>query len=418
MNVRKKLFLLFSANIISSVGSGITSFAVPWLIINMDNGEQLYGYLFLGVTIFVFFLTPYLGVLIDRYSRKNILLLCESIGALTFASVLGFYFTTGEISFPMLIILTIVSSLYIAVQIPALLAFTQEIFEQKDYNKVNSAMEVQSQSATFISAGLVALLIGKIDIWIIFVLDIGSFMIAFFILLFVPYKHSFKKESTAMKQDRQFIKDIMLTLSFMKKNVALMLFLLCTLVPSIMVLVGNYVNPVFVYKDLGSKPDVQGYSSVIYAISAMLGGVVASFLSTKFGNYVSVFITYTIYLIGIIGIFAFPFLAPFLILRTFAGIGNAGSRVLRKNIMMDLIPNHIIGRVNSFMTSLSLLAQSLLVGFFSLSIGKTGARMSFVFMSVIMVVALFIMFLSRMKMSTPKKQDGLPTSKNEHIKSI
>ncbi|WP_368502650.1 MFS transporter (plasmid) [Alkalihalophilus sp. As8PL] len=413
MNQRRKMNMIFAANIVTSVGSGITAFTIPWLIINMDGGERTYGILFIFVSIGMFFLAPYAGILVDRFPRKKILLLCEFIAGILCSVVLIMYLLSGMMSIYLLIILMIVTSIYSSVQIPALLAFTQESFTKDEYKKVNGLMEVQSQSATFISAGLVALLVGRIDLWIIFLVDVASFFVALGILFFIPYKSQlFTKNSTTSKP--KMLEDLNSAWSYMKENKALMVLLMCSFVPFIMVLVGNYLNPVYIYSELGANPDIQGYASVIYALSAILGGIAATVLSQRFGDYTSIIITYIVYLVGIIGIILFPTVGIFLCMRLFAGVGNAGSRVLRKNIMMVNIPNNMIGKVNSFFSSMSMLLQAILVGIISLSISGVGALFSFSLIGILMTIGLIVMGTSIIILK--KKDITIPINHKEGVR--
>lgn len=400
MSANKKLNLLIVANILSSIGSGISGFTIPWLIIKKPGGSEFYGYLFIGITLLTFFLTPYFGAVIDRFSRKILLLMCELISAIMVTIVIAAYLLINNMNYYLLTILTIVSSLYWAMQIPTLTAFTQEIFTKDKYNKINTAMEVQGQAATFISAGLVGIVVGKVDLWVVFAIDIISSLIAFGLLQFIPYEGRTKVIGQRKPYKSNFSNDLKVCIKYIKSNLALVMFLLCSLTPTIMVLVGNYVNPVYIYKDLNLQPEIQGYASVIYALSAMSGGIIASFLSSKFGNYFSLFMTYTLYLLGMVGIVVFNSVIPFLLLRTFAGVGNSGSRVLRKNIMMQAIPNEIIGRINSLINSFSQLGQSILVGIFSLYIGIIGGRGAFVIIIAIMAIILFVMILANRELVT------------------
>lgn len=80
------------ANILSSIGSGITMIAIPWLLIQGTNGDKVLGYTTMAVT-FIFLVTaPYLGLLIDTVSRKKLLLIGEVIGGTMVAifTIIGF----------------------------------------------------------------------------------------------------------------------------------------------------------------------------------------------------------------------------------------------------------------------------------------------------------------------------------------
>lgn len=90
----RKLKLLLAANLISTVGTGITSYLIVWLLIDQLKQSVLYGLLTMTTMILVFFASPYLGSLVDRYSRKAIFLYLEIIGIV----VLGVFSVLFNIS--------------------------------------------------------------------------------------------------------------------------------------------------------------------------------------------------------------------------------------------------------------------------------------------------------------------------------
>ncbi|MDL5039666.1 MFS transporter [Heyndrickxia coagulans] len=78
----RRLITIILANVISSIGTGITGTAIPWLLLNYSGGEVIYGYTYLFTTIAAFILSPFIGSFIDKYSRKDCLLLSQGLGLL------------------------------------------------------------------------------------------------------------------------------------------------------------------------------------------------------------------------------------------------------------------------------------------------------------------------------------------------
>lgn len=85
-----KLRLLLAANLISTVGTGVTSYLIIWLLIDQLNQAVLYGILTMVTMILVFFASPYLGSLVDRHSRKNVFLNLEITGVFMLVAFLIF----------------------------------------------------------------------------------------------------------------------------------------------------------------------------------------------------------------------------------------------------------------------------------------------------------------------------------------
>jgi MFS family permease len=89
----KRLYQLLTANIVSSIGSGVTMIGVPWLLINRSGGEEIFGYASLCMTLLLFFASLYIGVWVDRVSRKKVLLHSQMFGFLIIAFFSGLGFT-------------------------------------------------------------------------------------------------------------------------------------------------------------------------------------------------------------------------------------------------------------------------------------------------------------------------------------
>ena len=95
---------LLLANITGSVGSGITIFAVPWLLVHQPGGNATYGTVTLVTTVTLFLFMPYYGVWVDRHSRKTMLLGSELFGffaTATMAAVCAFACGRGKRSLSM-----------------------------------------------------------------------------------------------------------------------------------------------------------------------------------------------------------------------------------------------------------------------------------------------------------------------------
>ncbi|WP_326998697.1 MFS transporter [Cohnella kolymensis] len=147
----RRMAFLMIANVLSSIGSGVTMIGVPWMLVNRSGGDEIYGYATLAATIVLFLLSPQIGIYIDRISRKKMLLGSELAGGtitLVFA-IWGLY--AGRLETWQLIAVYFSGSLYYSIHFPTQFAFTQEIFSKEQYKTLNSVLEVQNQSTSMIA---------------------------------------------------------------------------------------------------------------------------------------------------------------------------------------------------------------------------------------------------------------------------
>ena len=86
---------LLLANTLGSIGSGITIFSVPWLLVHRPGGSEAYRWATLATTLVLFAVMPAYGAWLDRHSRKTALLASEAWGFLATTSMAGLGLALG-----------------------------------------------------------------------------------------------------------------------------------------------------------------------------------------------------------------------------------------------------------------------------------------------------------------------------------
>lgn len=399
----KNIFYLSTANLLSSLGTGLTTFLIPWLLITGKNGEQIYTYISISTTLLIFLLTPTLGTFIDTYARKKITLLCEFIGMMLITITLISTIIQGEINFILLILILFIQSLYDNTKYSAISGWTQNIFHKSQYNKVNSILEVQGQAALMLSAGLTALLVGKITIEYILFFNIITYLLAMFFYSKLPKEKELNNVMLTNHRKnpiKSTYKDFLYSLQFIKSNKSLIVFLFITTIPGIIILVGNYLNPIFIYTFLNEAPSIQGASSVIFAIGAMFGGIFPLYLLKKRDHYTAIKITNIIFLFSFILIALFPLTGIFLASRILAGLSNSATRVLRKDVLFTTIPNHLIGRINTILNSIGLITRLILISSFGFVIAQNNIIYGYYLICILLVIStVTVLFFKEEKMN-------------------
>src|SRR5438045_7755762 len=70
--------LIFAANLISMVGSGMNSAGVTWYVLQKTHSEMALGTLLMLQTIPALFMLPFTGVVIDREDRRRLVMLLDA----------------------------------------------------------------------------------------------------------------------------------------------------------------------------------------------------------------------------------------------------------------------------------------------------------------------------------------------------
>lgn len=391
--------LIIFANIASSIGSGITMIAIPWMLVSSDNGNKVFGYITIGMTILSFILTPFVGNLVDRVSRKKLLITSEIIcfALLFMFSLIGFLGLSYEIWHYMIIY--VIGSLYYTIFYPTMFALNQELFTKDQYKSLNGTMEVQGQLSSMIAGALASILLLKWDLHYILLLDTVSYGAAIYFYMKLPYvRLSIEKTGKVVKSQ------VSEGLRYILARPSLFIFLLFSFMPFIGVMLTNYLFPVYLVDVLEADASVYGIEGMIYAIGAIIAGVFVPTLSSKLGNEKTIILGVFVYTIAI-SLIVFVDLPVYLSLMLFLAIGNSSTRVARNSFLMDSIPNNIIGRVDSLFRTLGLLIRILLLALFTEMVSSELIIYCFIVLSAILLLSLFFVVVSWKKGFKVKEKD-------------
>lgn len=379
--------LIMFANIASSVGSGITMIAIPWLLVSSNEGNEIFGYVTIGMTLLSFLITPYIGALIDKISRKKLLLFSKVVGLfiLLVFSFIGFIGLPYEVWH--YIIIYMVGNLYYTIFYPAMFALNQEIFNKDQYKALNGTMEVQGQLSSMIAGAIASILLSRWDLQFILLMDVFTYAFAIYLYLKLPYEH------TSARKTRN-LPEIKATegLSFLLKHPSMFMFLCASLMPFIGVMITNYLFPVYLSDVLKTDGDIYGIQSMIYGLGAIFAGLFVPIVAKKVGDEKTIVygvLTYTL----AISLIIYANIPAYLSLMFFIAIGNSGSRVARNSFLMDNIPNEIMGRIDSVFRSFGLLMRIILLALFTGLVSTGHILLCFtVLAGLLLVASTFVVF--------------------------
>ncbi|WP_203248309.1 MFS transporter [Sporosarcina beigongshangi] len=402
--------LIIFANIASSIGSGITMIAVPWLLVTGKNGDAVFGYVTLCMTILSFILTPFVGHLVDQMSRKKILLISQTVSLimLLIFSIMGFAGASYEVWHYMIIYM--IGSLYYTFFYPTMFALNQEIFSKEQYSSLNGTMEIQGQLSSMIAGGVASVLITKWDLHYILLVDACMYAVAIYFYLKLPYKRRTNGEEKRIAKTKgaEGIK-------YLWRRPIIFIFLLFSTMPFIGVMLTNYLFPVYLMDVLKVSGSIYALESMIYAMGAIAAGAMIPMIARKIGNEKTIILSVLLYAI-VISFIIYVDLPIYLTIMFFIAIGNSGARVARNSFLMDRIPNHIIGRVDGVFRSVGLLVRVVLLAIFTGMVSSGLIFYCFIVLSGILYVALLAVFLTWKKgfETDPKEAtiDNLLTNKS------
>ncbi|KXY34884.1 MFS transporter [Bacillus sp. FSL K6-0067] len=380
-----RLYFILGANSLSAIGSGIVMITIPWLLIKESGGETTFGYVSIISTLIMFLLTPFIGQSIDRFSRKSLLLCNEGIGIAVIGIMVIWGFAGQSYHSIHYILIYIAGSFYYLLFYPTIFAFNQEIFQAEHYKSLSGTMEIQGQLTQVISGAAASFLIEIVSLKWILLVDMLTFVGAFFLFLCIPYVK--KKE---VKRKITFKKQLFEGIHFMKKRPKLFWFLLATYMPFIGVMMANYLIPVYISDILKANASVYAIEGMMYGVGAVVAGICIPLIMKYVKIEISIVMTMLLYVISITVMIVEPSVMLLYALAIFHAMGNAGTRVARNVLMMEEIPNEVMGRVDSLFRLIGTGIRIVLLMLFTAGVSKVGVMVPFYLLSFILILSLGI----------------------------
>jgi MFS family permease len=395
---------LLLANITGSVGAGITLITIPWLLVQRDGGERLYGWVTIISTIVLFAFAPTYGAWLDRHSRKLALLVGETFGAATTLAMTLWILSTGDTASWQLLVLYFCGMLYYTLHYPAKLAFVQQVFERQHYQRLMGLLEIQGQTAAMLAGGLASILIDRVPFGLILLCNSATYIFSFLVQRTIPYVATHLQAARSDQPGTGFTEG----LRWLGRRPGFTTFIICTYAPYVAVMVGNYLFPIYVQKVLQASAAVYGRGEVAFALGAILAGVVIPrLLSTRPPATVALLMM-AFFLGGLAILGGVPSVLAFYGALLLLGIGNAGARVARGSVLLHEVPNALMGRVNVVLAAIDRLLRTLLLFGAMAVVVRTEATWAFGGLLVFIALALALAWLTRRALHASSAGHGLP----------
>ncbi len=370
----RNIALLFSANIISGFAQGITLVCIPWYIISVLEEPDYVSYLVGGVQFATVFFGLYAGTLVDRLNRKHLFIGNAAAGAviLTLCGLLSWGMPTVPIFFIALAILT--TYFIFTIHFPNLYAFVQELFPPEEYGKANSAIELQIQITRAIGmtlggllpSGQLPFIEGELfepwSLQAIFVLNGIAYAASIIFIVPIIYKPI---ESALANQDSLYER-VKYGLRFLGKRPAIFVFGICSHIVFFSALVFYpYLLPTYVDSVLHMPREsgqmYVGSAAAISAVGSLLAGLVSIVWQRAYKrvNKINGILGFLVGTVALFIVLSAVHNVYFLMgLTAFLGFFNSTARIFRVTYILQVVPNHVIGRANSIFSMLNGLARS------------------------------------------------------------
>lgn len=172
----KKFLLLWSGELVSSVGGGLTSFGLGVYVFEQTGSAAAMALVtFLAFLPTLLFSVP-AGVLADRYDRRLLMMMGDGFSAIGIIFILG-CMMYGEVLLWQICAGVTVSSIFSSLLEPSYRATVTDILTADEYSKASGLVSLAGSARYLVSPLLAGLLLAIADIRLLLVIDICTFFL-------------------------------------------------------------------------------------------------------------------------------------------------------------------------------------------------------------------------------------------------
>jgi MFS family permease len=384
LEVKTRTETYLTGRFFDGISSGLFMMALPWVMLLTPHMGAFVAMLALSCTVLSFILTPFFSILIDRFSRKRLLVLVQLLQSATAAVVAAFYGIGYESNW-LLAVAQLIFWTSSNLAWSTNNAFTQENFYQNEYASISGKQEVIMQVTTLGSGALGVILLetwGMFEFSSFAAIASGTAAVSY---ILTPYRRQLLQSTsvsfvTQLKQSREI---------FIQRPHFYGFLLLSALSYPILMFLTKLV-PIW-FSETGISADWFAGYNIAFGMGSLVTGLLIGKL-LGLGSHQSI-------MIGAMGVAAIMLIgmslssSPLVLLffTFFFGTFNALNRIARTNWMHHSISIDQRGRADGGLQMFSALVQSIsYVAIAYLShFGVT--QLGFFFAAGVMVVSVLLM---------------------------
>ncbi|PHH98381.1 MFS transporter [Fusobacterium polymorphum] len=269
-----KLLLLGRA--VSLFGNTIYLIVLPLYILNTTQNLKTTGIFFAAVNLPTTIISIFIGTIIEKYNKKNIILICDFLTSMLYFILFLYFKNFSSLTFLFLISLLInIISKFFEIASKVLFSEINTVETLEKYNGLQSFME-----NTIIIVGPVigTYLFVTFDFNLILIIVSLGYFLSFLQELFIKYE----KNLDLLVEKTNFLEDFKEGISYIRSNkIILNFFILVMFLNFFIANNDEIINPGILIKKYGISEKLFGFSATLYGVGSVFAGIFI-FYNNKF----------------------------------------------------------------------------------------------------------------------------------------
>jgi len=171
------LRLIFIANLVSMIGSGMNTAAVTWFILQKTHSEMSLSSLVVLQTIPALFMLPFTGVIIDREDRRRLIIILDALRGVVILAIAVLAFQDRAQIWHLYVMAAMVAAGFWMFW-PTITALIQELTPEDEYVAANTMLLAGVQGGWMIAGAIVGFVYEHIHLGGVLLLDAATYAVS------------------------------------------------------------------------------------------------------------------------------------------------------------------------------------------------------------------------------------------------
>ena len=361
----RPLVLLFAANFVSMIGSGMNSAAVTWYILQATHSEEMLGALVIAQAIPSLLLMPFSGVVIDREDRRRVVMFLDAARGLLILSV-AILCLRGLVHVWHLFAMGVLVSTGFWMFWPTITALLQELTPETQFAESNAMLLAGFQGGWMVAGSIVGFVYAKVGIGGILLFDASTYAFSILCYWFVRKgRHVVAHSSLHIDKHplARFAHEMRDGFSFLKSKLALAMVGATWAVFVSAMMVNGVLTAPLSDRILHAGAIGYGWLNAGWGVGAFISTFYAARLSRKWGwgtvVPASMFLLAACFFFAphsvVVGLAGGIYLAStvYFVAGSARGVGG----IALSASIMELVPKHFMGRVQTLFSLVAIILQ-------------------------------------------------------------
>ena len=176
--------VIWFGQLASILGSRITDFALGLWVLEQTGSITPFALTFLWTLLPMIILSPFAGVIVDRWNRRTVMLLSDT-GAACGTLLVWILLSGGQLDVGYIYVIAFVKSALSVFQMPAYAAAIPSLVPHKHIGRANGMVQGSEAIALLLAPLIAGVLLSSIELRGVILVDLATFLVALITLLFV-----------------------------------------------------------------------------------------------------------------------------------------------------------------------------------------------------------------------------------------